>query len=86
MQIYTYKLLKRLIKSFSHEFSTYLNAIIGLISTLATITPNNNHIISPIMNSAYLMESLVNNLKDYNSIVGNKFKLEIESIPISSLI
>ena len=86
MQIYSYKLLKRLIKHFSHEFSTYLNGIIGLISTLTSICPNNKNIISPIANSAYLMESLVNNLWDFNWIEGNKLKLEISVFSIMELI
>ena len=84
----TYRILKKIFKSFSHEFSTYLNCIISMNLIVFNQSKDEKikKTILPSLNSAYLMASLVENLNDYNLIMGKKFELINEPFNVKELI
>ena len=87
---YTYKVMKKLFMSFSHEFGTSLNCILGLSQTALYDRDVSLKILTnyfdPMLKSARIMHSIVQDMRDYNSIMGSTFQLTITSFRLSELI
>ena len=71
--------MKQLFKSFSHEFGTSLNCILSL-STTALQSSSIDHSIKKeyfekIVKSALILSSIVNDIRDYNHMIGKTFSL-----------
>lgn len=71
--------MKRLFKSFSHEYGTSLNCIMALTSAAM-----NNNLIPAIIKeqyfqsiekSALLLLSITNDIRDFNHVLGKTFTL-----------
>ncbi|CAD8090424.1 unnamed protein product [Paramecium primaurelia] len=87
-KINTKLLMNQLFRSLSHEFSTSLNCIQILAeNALEELQENTvNKYIQPLLNSCYILNSIVQDVKDFSLILSKNFTLTIKNTNICKLI
>lgn len=87
---FSYKIMKKLFKSFSHEFGTSLNCVMTLAQTAHSNKTINKTVqgiyFEPILKSAKILNSIVNDIRDYNHMLGGTFNLTYTEIDILDLV
>ncbi|CAD8101605.1 unnamed protein product [Paramecium sonneborni] len=85
----TKQLMNQLFRSFSHEFSTSLNCI-RILAENAIEDIEDDHIVNtciqPILNSCYILNSIVQDVRDFSLILSKNFVLTIQIQNIQLLI
>ncbi|CAD8104263.1 unnamed protein product [Paramecium sonneborni] len=87
-KINTKLLMNQLFRSLSHEFSTSLNCIQILAENAAEELQETivQKYISPLLNSCYILNSIVQDVKDFSLILSKNFTLTIKNTNIYKLI
>ncbi|CAD8188206.1 unnamed protein product [Paramecium octaurelia] len=77
----TKQLMNQLFRSFSHEFSTSLNCIRILAESAIEDIDDDyvvNNILQPILNSCYILNSIVQDVRDFSLILSKNFIFTIQ--------
>ncbi|CAK84414.1 unnamed protein product (macronuclear) [Paramecium tetraurelia] len=85
----TKQLMNQLFRSFSHEFSTSLNCIRILAENAIEDIDDDyivNTCIQPVLNSCYILNSIVQDVRDFSLILSKNFVLTIQTQNIYLLI
>ncbi|CAD8109896.1 unnamed protein product [Paramecium sonneborni] len=87
-KVNTKLLMNQLFRSLSHEFCTSLNCIQILAENAAEELQEKivNKYISPLLNSCYILSSIVQDVKDFSLILSKNFTLTIKNTNICKLI
>lgn len=80
--------MNQLFRSFSHEFSTSLNGIQAIASAAEEDLPRSKAevYITPILNSCAIMNSIVQDIRDFSMLLSKKFMIRVETVNLSLMV
>ncbi|CAK74213.1 unnamed protein product (macronuclear) [Paramecium tetraurelia] len=82
---YLYQILKQIFHTISHEFGTSLNFMLAIAQVAIDKYPNQKYYHS-FRNTCEIMHYFVLDMVDYNDILGNQFKLQLEELDLQTIL